>query len=399
MRANRPDRRLALRTRLQRTRRRQRRPSIVTHRSRKQPTFDRNTAASSPGTRWRIGSPRKRKWISDCEARAGFQGIRLAKNILVGDVGGTHARFAIVDAGGPHPWNIQERQDLEGQFPTFLDALRTYFERTGAQRPAVAAIAVAGPVTDGTAHFTNRGWNISEADLKKFGFEQAVLVNDFGVLAFAAEVLTVKDLRTIGPELPGLGSGTITILGPGTGFGVSCLARDRGHSVPMATEGGHIGFAPSDAQELAVLQLMWKEHGRVSVERILSGGGLEALYKTLEQLAGRTPQALTAADITAGAGKDAACRAALSMFFAVFGAVAGDLALAHGARGGVYIAGGITQKTETFLVQSAFRQRFEDKGRLSPFVKAIPTRLIVNPDVAMLGAARAGARLASPGPS
>ena len=120
------------RTRLQRTRRRQRRPSIVTHRSRKQPTFDRNTAASSPGTRWRIGSPRKRKWISDCEARAGFQGIRLAKNILVGDVGGTHARFAIVDAGGPHPWNIQERQDLEGQFPTFLDALRTYFERTGA---------------------------------------------------------------------------------------------------------------------------------------------------------------------------------------------------------------------------------------------------------------------------
>jgi glucokinase len=160
-----------------------------------------------------------------------------------------------------------------------------------------------------------------------------------------------------------------------------------------------MGFAPSDAHELAALQLMWKEHRRVSVERILSGGGLEALYKTLEQLAGRTPQALTAADITAGAAKDAACRAALSMFCAVFGAVAGDLALAHGARGGVYIAGGIAQKIEAFLAQSAFRQRFEDKGRLSPFVKASPTRLIVNPDVAMLGAARAGARLASPEPS
>ena len=110
---------------------------------------------------------------------------------------------------------------------------------------------------------------------------------------------------------------------------------------------------------------------------------------------GTRPQALTAADITAGAGKDAACRAALSMFCAVFGAVAGDLALAHGARGGVYISGGIAQKIEAFLAQSAFRQRFEDKGRLSPFVQAIPTRLIVNPDVAMLGAARAGARLAS----
>ena len=317
----------------------------------------------------------------------------------MGDVGGTHARFAIVDAEGPRPWDIRERQDLEGNFPTFLDALRTYFDRAGAERPAVAAIAVAGPVGDGTARFTNRGWIISESDLKTFGFEQAVLVNDFGALAYAAEVLGEKDLRTIGPALPGLEGGSITILGPGTGFGVSCLARYRGRSVPMETEGGHIGFAPSDAQEAAVLELMWKEHGRVSVERLLSGGGLEALYKTLEQLAGRMPRSLAAADITAGAAKDARCRAALSMFCAVFGAVAGDLALAHGARGGVYIAGGIAQKIEAFLVQSAFRPRFEDKGRLSPFVQAIPTRLIVNPDVALLGAARAGVLLAPPEPA
>lgn len=312
----------------------------------------------------------------------------------MGDVGGTHARFAIVDAAGPPPWTIRERRDLEGDFPTFLDALRTYFDRSGAERPAIAAIAVAGPVVEGTARFTNRGWNIAESDLKTFGFERAVLVNDFGALAYAAAVLVDKDLRTIGPALPGLDGGTITILGPGTGFGVSCLARYGGSSVPMATEGGHIGFAPSDAQELAALQLMWKQHGRVSVERILSGGGLESLYKILEQLAGRTPRALAAADITAGATQDAGCRAALSMFCAVFGAVAGDLALAHGARGGVYIAGGIASKIEAFLVQSAFRQRFEDKGRLAPFVKAIPTRLMVNPDVAMLGAARAGALLA-----
>ncbi len=312
----------------------------------------------------------------------------------MGDVGGTHARFAIVDAAGPPPWTIRERCDLDADFPTFLDALRTYFDRSGAERPAIAAIAVAGPVVEGTARFTNRGWDISESDLKTFGFERAVLVNDFGALAYAAAVLVDKDLRTIGPALPGLDGGTITILGPGTGFGVSCLARYGGRSVPMATEGGHIGFAPSDAQELAALQLMWKEHGRVSVERILSGGGLESLYKILEQLAGRTPRALAAADITAGAAKDEGCRAALSMFCAVFGAVAGDLALAHGARGGVYIAGGIAAKIEAFLVQSAFRRRFEDKGRLAPFVKAIPTRLMVNPDVAMLGAARAGALLA-----
>jgi glucokinase len=319
--------------------------------------------------------------------------------ILVGDVGGTHARFAVVDTSGPPPWEVRERQDLEGSFPTFSDALRKYFDAAQLDaRPAVAAIAVAGPVNDGTVRFTNRGWVISEEELRKFGFEHAFLLNDFGVLAFAAEVLGEQDLRAIGPDIPGHSGGTITILGPGTGFGVSCLARYGNRSVPMSTEGGHIGLAPGDEREMAALQSMWKQLGRVSVERVLSGSGLETLYKTLEQLAGRTPKPFTAADITAHAmANDDGARAALSMFCSIFGAVAGDLALAHGARGGVYIAGGISQKIEGFLRQSDFRRRFEDKGRLSPFVAAVPTRLIVNPDVAMLGAARAGSVLASAG--
>jgi glucokinase len=136
---------------------------------------------------------------------------------------------------------------------------------------------------------------------------------------------------------------------------------------------------------------MWKKGGRASIERILSGDGLEHLYRTLEQLAGRAPAELTASEISAAALRnEAGARAALDMFCAVFGAVAGDLALAHGARGGVYIAGGIGAKIEGFLHQSAFRRRFEDKGRLKPYVAAIPTRLIVNPDIALLGAARAG---------
>jgi glucokinase len=214
-------------------------------------------------------------------------------------------------------------------------------------------------------------------------------VNDFAALAFAAEVLQPKDLRAVGPDIPGLAGGTITILGPGTGLGVSCLARHGDRSVPMATEGGHVGFAPSDDAEVAALQTLRKQFGRVSVERILSGSGLENLYRALERIAGREAQPLEAAQITAGTEKgDAGCRAALTMFCAIFGAVAGDLALAHGARGGVYIAGGIAEKIGTFLDQSPFRARFEAKGRLSPFVKAI-----VNPDVALLGAARAGSLL------
>ena len=163
----------------------------------------------------------------------------------------------------------------------------------------------------------------------------------------------------------------------------------------MATEGGHIGFAPSDDEEVAMLNALRRQFGRVSVERILSGPGLESVYRTLEQLGGRNPAALTAPQIVVHANRnDAGCRAAFTMFCSIFGAVAGDIALAHGARGGVYLAGGIVQKNEAFLRQSPFRARFEDKGRLSPFVAAIPTKLIMHPDAAFLGAARAGLILA-----
>lgn len=315
--------------------------------------------------------------------------------VLVGDVGGTHARFALVDVAERGPWRIHTRQDLEQSFPTFGDALHTYLERAkGLARPAAAAIAVAGPVTNGTARFTNRGWQISESELGHFGFRRALLINDFAALAFAVEILDRGDLRSLGPELAGEAGATISIVGAGTGFGVSCLARYGERAVPMATEGGHIGFAPSDAAELAVLQALWKRNERVSVERLLSGPGLETLYRTLEQIAGREPPALSAPEIVArAAGHDAGCETALTMFCSIYGAVAGDFALAHGARGGVYIAGGIAEKIESFLIASPFRRRFESKGRLSPWVAAVPTRLIVNPDAALLGAARAGVLL------
>ena len=312
--------------------------------------------------------------------------------ILVGDVGGTHARFAVVEPSGVGPWRVLQRLDLVEPFATFNEALGSYLERSGVSPlPRTAAIAVAGPVSAGTARFTNRGWEISAAALREVGFEQALLINDFTALALAVDLLDEKHLHAIGPRMKGLEGGTSTILGAGTGFGVSCLARSGDRVVPLATEGGHMGFAPTNAEQLAVLQFMWKQPGHVSIERILSGSGLEHLYGTLEQLAGRASPALTAADISAAALRnEAGPRAALTMFCSIFGAVAGDLALAHGARGGVYIAGGIAEKIEGFLLQSPFRQHFEAKGRLSPYVAAIPTRLIVYPDLALLGAGRSG---------
>ena len=216
------------------------------------------------------------------------------------------------------------------------------------------------------------------------------MINDFAALAFAIEVLSDSDVCFIGPELKAMDGEPISILGAGTGLGVSCLVRHGGRSVSMATEGGHIGFAPSNEQELAVLQCMWKQFERVSVERILSGPGLENRHRVLQQLGGREDVASSAAQITdRAASGDAGCHEALRMFCSVFGSVAGDFALAHGARGGVYIAGGIAQKMQDFLGQSDFRARFESKGRMSPFVKPIPTKLILNADAALLGAARA----------
>lgn len=321
-----------------------------------------------------------------------------AQIMLVGDIGGTHARFATVDVSGPTPWRLDSRQDFAIDFPTFEQALQQYVARAGITRvPTAATIAVAGPITAGQVRLTNRDWLISEEALRRFGCSSALLINDFVALAFAVDTLGPKDLRSVGPDLKGLADEPVTILGAGTGFGVSCLARYRGRMVPMATEGGHIGFAPGDEQEVAVLQQLMRRFGHVSVERILSGPGLENLYQALEQLAGRKPANLSAAQVTDQASRgDAGSQGALTMFCAVYGSVAGDFALSHGARGGVYIAGGIAQKIEAFLNKSPFRARFESKGRLSGYVKAIPTTLIASDEAALLGSARAGVALQTP---
>src|SRR5690348_10354674 len=170
------------------------------------------------------------------------------KEILVGDIGGTHARFALVDVSSD-PWRIARRIDLDTAFAQFDDGVRACLEKLGTT-PFATAIAVAGPVTAGSATFTNRGWHASENGLKKMGFRHALLINDFAALAFGTLALNSRNLRTIGPELPGLEGEPISIVGAGTGFGVSCVARFRGRQLPVSTEGGHVGFAPSNAREV-----------------------------------------------------------------------------------------------------------------------------------------------------
>jgi len=316
-------------------------------------------------------------------------------SILAGDIGGTHARFAILDRSDSACWRLRDGLDLPDDFASFADALRHYLNSIDRRRaPDAIVLAVAGPVVGGRVSLTNRKWQISETELRSSGFRAAHLINDFAALAYAADRLEPSDLRCIGPDVPAAPEATITILGAGTGFGVSCLARYRGHPVPLATEGGHTGFAPEGPEEIAILDTLAQRFRRVSVERILSGPGLENLSRALDEIAGRTVRPLSAAEIVEHAAQgDVDCRATLSRFCAIFGAVAGDIALAHGARGGVLIAGGIAGKIEPYLTQGSFRERFEAKGRLSSFVKSIPTRLIVNSDAALLGAAGAAEKM------
>jgi glucokinase len=308
---------------------------------------------------------------------------------LVGDIGGTHARLALVDEEGHirHPVTYDERN-----YPSLTEVIATYLEKTlGRKRPQRAVLAVAGPVVDGEIQFTNNSWRASEGELfVAFEFESVRLINDFAAQALAAPLLPADTLRRIGPDVRGADFAPLVVMGAGTGFGVAGLARSERGDVEVAGEGGHAAFAPTDDVEIEILRILTRKFGRTSIERILSGPGLFNLYSALAEIGGRPADLPDAATITASAesGDTLAC-ATLDRFCAILGSVAGDLALTFGARGGVFISGGMAPKMADRLASGEFRRRFEAKGRMSDFMAAIPTTLIQHPYAALVGAARA----------
>jgi glucokinase len=307
---------------------------------------------------------------------------------LVGDVGGTNARFALVDAQG-HVRN--PRIFAAKDYGSITDVMEEYLHTTcGRKRPPRAVIAVAGPVVDGEIEFTNLDWQISEGDLlAHFEFEAVKLINDFAAQALACPRLDPEELRPIGPKIRGAMDQPVLVLGAGTGFGVAALVRAERGDVAIATEGGHAGFAPNDDVEVEIWKRLAARHGRVSVERLLSGPGLYDIYRSLADIEGK-PAPLTdqRAVTVAGAEGDVLAAAALDRFCAILGSVAGDLALSFGARGGVFISGGIAPRLVDRLDSGGFRERFEAKGRLAPYVRDIPTSLVLHPYPAIIGAAR-----------
>lgn len=307
---------------------------------------------------------------------------------LVGDVGGTNARLALTDAQGHirHPRTFPCRD-----YASLTDIIAEYIETTARKRPPRAVLAVAGPVVDGEIEFTNLDWVVSEGELlAHFEFEAIELINDFAAQALACPLLEGQDLKVLGPTLPrGSHECPMVALGAGTGFGVAGLARSDRGDVPIPTEGGHASFAPSDDVEVEVWKRLAAKYGRVSIERILSGQGLYDLYTILCELKGVVPTLADEAAVSVqGLAGDPLASEVLDRFCLILGAAAGDLALTFGARGGVFVSGGIAPRLGDRLAKGGFRARFEDKGRLSDYLSAIPTYLVVHPYPAIVGAAR-----------
>jgi len=310
---------------------------------------------------------------------------------LVGDLGGTRIRLALARPGAEGRELVSPWSGLCGDYESPEAAIGAYLaEARPASPPRRVVLAVAGPVEGGAVAFTNSGWRVSEAGLRAAGFAAARLINDFAAVALAAPGLGEADLRRIGEAPPAPHEDVGLVVGPGTGFGVAGFVRVEGRWRALPGEGGHVGFAPADVVEVAVLERLVARFGRVSVERLLSGPGLAHLHVALAEIEGRTREPLTPAEITSRASAgDARCAATVERFGAILGSVAGDLALAFGARAGVFVGGGVTLTVADALASGPFRARFEAKGRLRGYMAAIPTALIVQPLAPLHGAAAA----------
>lgn len=318
-------------------------------------------------------------------------------DIVAVDVGGTHARFAIATIGEDGAIYLDEPVTLHTEtHASFQTAWEDYREQRGGSLPSDVAMAVAGQIRPDLIRFTNNPWIIRPPLMReKLGVERHLIVNDFEAVAHAAARAPADEfLHLTGPDTDLPASGTISVLGPGTGLGVAHFWRDgQGGYRVQATEGGHGDFAPLDAIEDAILARLRKRHTRVSTERVVSGPAIVDIYQALAAMEGRA--LIEQDDVaiwTAGtSGADSLAAAAVDRFCLSLGSVAGDIALVQGASG-VVIAGGLGYRIRETLAASGFADRFRAKGRFAGLMASLPVKLITHPQPGLLGAAAAFAQ-------
>jgi glucokinase len=307
----------------------------------------------------------------------------MSDRVLLADIGGTNARFALLDGG-----MIGEVEHLKvADFPTVADAIDAFLSRRATGRPTAAVIDIAGPIERNRGMLTNSHWVIDGAELaSRFGLTQAKLLNDFEAVGWALPALLPEDLYPLGGDRPVDGA-PMLVIGPGTGFGAACYLPHDGRPAVVVTEAGHATLPATTEREALVLAEMRRHFDHVSIERALSGRGLENVYRAVAAVDGATVPARDAAAITHAAldGSCATSRATLDMFCTWLGAVAGNLALTFCARGGVYIAGGIPPRFPERVAQSAFRRQFESKGRYDAYLRPIPAYIVTKPDISFVG--------------
>lgn len=304
---------------------------------------------------------------------------------LLADIGATNARFALLvgsDVTVHETYAVADHASPVEAARAFLGGPAT------GHHPQRALIAAAGPVDNGRVTMTNAAWVVdSERIAKGLNMHAVHVLNDFEALGWALPALRPEHLVTLGPATGD--RGTMAVLGPGTGFGLAAMAHGRQEEVVLVTEGGHATLASENRREDAVILSLRQQLHRVSVESVLSGPGMTQLYHAIARTDGRTVPSRDNAEIIehALAGDCEVSRETLELFCAFLGSAAGNVALTLGARGGVFIAGGIAPRFTDFLRRSAFRERFEAKGRMSGYLARIPTAVIVHPTPAFIGLA------------
>jgi glucokinase len=304
--------------------------------------------------------------------------------VLLGDIGATNARFAFLskEALGP------VRTFAVCDFPRFIDVVNAFFEcESCSVREAV--LAVAGPVDAERCVLPNCGWVIEVAELSAaLRLHNVRLCNDFEAVAWSLPQLNATDLIPLGGGVPVAGA-PMAVLGPGSGLGVAGLIPDSTRAIVVPGEGGHATMPATCQREAAILAHLRGQFEHVSAERVISGPGLENLYRSVSAIDGIHAPERNAAAITSAALVRSCPVAlmALELFCGMLGTFAGNVALTFGARGGIYIAGGIAPRITDFMAQSKFRVRFEQKGRFRPYLEAIPTSVIVHPAAAFIGLA------------
>jgi len=310
--------------------------------------------------------------------------------LLVGDIGGTNARFALADPTTP---GFSREMTFECRdFESADVAISAYLKKIDASKPDVICFAAAGPVINGKVRFTNNNWSLDIGELEQaFTGASVRLLNDFAAIAYSIPHLQPDDCIQVGSPTAAdlIGDNfTIGIVGPGTGLGAAGLLQKNAVVCPIIGEGGHVGFAPETPLQVKLLAQIADQFERVCDERLVSGPGLVNIYRALGNIRGENLEDLKAAEIFALAteSSDAIARETVEIFFEVLGQVAGNLALSLGAYDGIFIGGGIVARKPELIADSQFRTGFERKGRHRSLMESIPTQVIVHAQPGLLGA-------------